>query len=233
VANIARPPWFVREVRSLSEQCVWTAAIRPYDCGATSDGSAGGRVRANFPAHVKQVTFGACESATQSRRTTCGEQRIVWKFVLCGLIALAAHSAKAVELKVGDRVPAVSGEEIIVRNDGGLQRQGQVLNFGQVCHVNGWTKNWLLVRRIVASWTLLELVGPSPGDEPIIDYPSSLAAECPLGTETTRPLTEMRARFNEYAKETDLQLIKSLSGSPTNSLVDVTAVTSVPKGQTR
>ncbi len=149
------------------------------------------------------------------------------KIILCGLITLAAHSAKAVELKVGDRVPAASGEEIIVRDDGGLQRQGQVLVFGQVCHVNGWTKNWLLIRRIGADWTLLELVGPSPGDEPIIDYPSSIAAECPLGTETTRPLTEMRARLNEYAKQSDFEVVKSLlSRSPTNSPIDIGAVTS-------
>ena len=73
---------------------------------------------------------------------------------------------------------------------------------GQACHVNGWTKNWLLVKRIVAAWTLLELVGPSPGDEPVADYPSSITAECPLGTETIRPVTEMKARLNQYAKKT-------------------------------
>ncbi len=149
-------------------------------------------------------------------RTTGGEQRVVRTLVLCGLVALTVHSAKAAELKVGDRVPAASGEAITVANDGGLKRQAQVLDLGKVCHVNGWTKNWLLVRRIVGDWTLLELVGPSPGDEPNIDYPSSIAAECPLGTETTRPLAEMRARLNEYAHKTDLELIKSLQDRPRN-----------------
>jgi hypothetical protein len=85
--------------------------------------------------------------------------------VLCGLIALTAQSAKALELKVGDRIPAVPGEAIIVGNDGGLKFQTQVLGFGQVCHVTGWIKNWLFVKRIVADWTLIELVGPSPGDD--------------------------------------------------------------------
>src|SRR5215831_4905053 len=108
---------------------------------------------------------------------------IVKIIVLCGLIALTAQSAKALELKVGDRIPAVPGEAIIVGNDGGLKRQTQVLDFGQVCHVNGWTKNWLLVKRIVADWTLIELVGPSPGDDLNIDYPSLIVEECPLGTQ--------------------------------------------------
>ena len=135
--------------------------------------------------------------------------------VLCGLVALTTQSAKALELNVGDRIPAIPGEAIIVGNDTGLERQAQVLDFGQVCHVNGWTKNWLLVRRIVADWTLMELVGPSPGDEPIIDYPSSIVAECPLGTETTRPVTEMKARLNEYAKQMESEFIKSLPRPPT------------------
>ena len=132
------------------------------------------------------------------------------QIVLCGLIALTPQSAKALELKVGDRIPAVPGEAIIVGNDGGLKFQRQVLDFGQVCHVNGWIKNWFLVTRIVADWTLIELVGPSPGDDLNIDYPSSIAEECPLGTETTRPVTEMRARLNAYAKESDSEFIESL-----------------------
>jgi hypothetical protein len=141
--------------------------------------------------------------------------RVVKAIVLCGLIALAAQSANALELKVGDRIPAISGEAIIVGNDGGLRRQAQTLDFGQACHVNGWTKNWLLVRRIVADWTLLELVGPSPGDDPNIDYPSSITAECPLGTETTRPVTEMKARLTEYAKQLDSEFVQSLLKPPT------------------
>ena len=39
--------------------------------------------------------------------------RIVKTIVLCGLTALTAQSANALELKVGDRIPAVSGEAII------------------------------------------------------------------------------------------------------------------------
>ncbi len=136
-------------------------------------------------------------------------------FSLCGLVALAGQSAKALELKVGARIPAVAGEAIIVVNDGGLKRGTQVLDFGKVCRINGWTKNWLLVRRIVADWTLIELVGPSPGDDPIIDYPSSLTEECPLGTETTKPVTEMQARLNEYAKQTDSEFTESLLTPPT------------------
>jgi hypothetical protein len=85
-----------------------------------------------------------------------------------------------------------------------------VLDFGQVCYVNGWIKNWLFVKRIVADWTLTALVGPSPGDDLNIDYPSSIVEECPLGTETTRPVTEMRARLNAYAKESDSKFIESL-----------------------
>ncbi len=142
-------------------------------------------------------------------------RRVVRIFVLCSLVALAFQSAKALELKVGDRIPAVSGEAIIVVNDGGLKRGTQLLDFGQVCRINGWTKNWLFVRRIVADWTLMELVGPSPGEDPIIDYPSSLAEECPLGTETTKPVTEMKARLNEYAKQTDSEFTESLLTPPT------------------
>ncbi len=125
-------------------------------------------------------------------------------------MALGVQSAKALELKVGDQIPAVSGEAIVVVNDGGLKRGTQVLDFGQLCRVNGWTKNYLLVRSIVADWTLIELVGPSPGEDPIIDYPSSLAEECPLGTETTKPVTEMKARLNEYANELDCEFIDRL-----------------------
>ena len=107
-------------------------------------------------------------------------------------------------------ISIVRREAIIVGNDGGLKFQTQVLDFGQVCHVNGWIKNWLFVKRIVADWTLIELVGPSPGDDLNIDYPSSIVEECPLGTETTRPVTEMRARLNAYAKESDSEFIESL-----------------------
>ncbi len=142
-------------------------------------------------------------------------RRVVKIFVLSGRIALASQSADALELKVGDRIPAVSGEVIIVVNDGGLKLGTQLLDFGQVCRINGWTKNWLLVRRIVADWTLIELVGPSPGEDPIIDYPSSLAEECPLGTETTKTVTEMKARLNQYAKQTDSEFTESLLTSPT------------------
>jgi hypothetical protein len=107
----------------------------------------------------------------------------------------------------------VPGEAIIVRNDGGLKFQTQVLDFGEVCHVNGWSENWLSVKRIVGDWTLIELVGPSPSDELNIDYPSSIVEECPLGTETTRPVIEMRARLNAYEKESESELIASLQSA--------------------
>ena len=58
--------------------------------------------------------------------------------------------------------------------------------------------------------TLIELVGPLPGDDLNIDYPTSIVEECPLGTETTRPVAEMRARLNAYAKESDSEFIESL-----------------------
>jgi hypothetical protein len=129
----------------------------------------------------------------------------------CALILLTLQSAQALELRVGDRIPAVPGEPIIVANDGGLKRGTQTLDFGEGCRVNGWTKNWLLVRSIVADWTLLELVGPAPGDEPVVDYPTSLTMECPLGTETTRPKSEMRARLNAYARRSDDEFLQSLT----------------------
>jgi hypothetical protein len=131
--------------------------------------------------------------------------------ILCGLIALAVQSAKALEPKVGDRIPAASGEAIIVANDGGLKRGTEVLEFGQVCRIDGWTEKWLLVTRVVADWTLLEVVGPAPDNEPVVDYPTSLATECPLGTETVRPTSEVRARLNTYAKQTDDELFQSLT----------------------
>jgi hypothetical protein len=134
----------------------------------------------------------------------------VKNFLACALSALTLQSAVAAELKVGDRIPAVPGEPIVVANDGGLKRGGEVLGFGEVCRVNGWTKNWLLVRRIAADWTLLELVGPSPGDVPLVDYPTSLASECPLGAETSRPASEMRVRLNEYARRSDYEFLQSL-----------------------
>jgi hypothetical protein len=143
----------------------------------------------------------------------CQRGRIVKIMVLCGLIALTAQAAKALELKVEARIPAVPGEAIIVRNDGGLKFQTQVLDFGEVCHVNGWSENWLTVKRIVGDWTLIELVGPSPSDELNIDYPSSIVEECPLGTETTRPVIEMRARLNAYEKESESELIASLQSA--------------------
>lgn len=76
----------------------------------------------------------------------------------------------------------------------------------------------MLVRRIVADWTLLELVGPSPGEDPIIDYPSFLETECPLGTETTKPTSEIRARLNAYAKRSDYELLQTLKGGPGKKL---------------
>jgi hypothetical protein len=134
--------------------------------------------------------------------------------LICALIVLTPPSTGAVELRVGDRIPTVIGEPIVVANDGGMKLGGQVLAFGQVCRVNGWTKNWLLVTRIVADWTLLELVGPSPGDEPVVDYPTSVETECPLGTETTRPTSEMTARQNAYAKRSDTEFLQSLTPKP-------------------
>jgi hypothetical protein len=58
-------------------------------------------------------------------------------------------------------------------------------------------QNWLFVKRIVADWTLIELVGPSPGDDLNIDYPYSIVEECPLGTDA-------------YTKESDSEFIESL-----------------------
>ncbi len=130
--------------------------------------------------------------------------------IVCGLTALMAHPASAVELKIGDRIPAKSGEALVLANDGGVKRGAQVLAFGSVCRVSGWTRDWFVVKRIVGAWTLLELVGPSATDEPIVDDPSFLAPECPLGTETSRPITEMRARLNRYANDTDVELLRSL-----------------------
>jgi hypothetical protein len=130
--------------------------------------------------------------------------------MLCGLIALMAHSAKALELRVGDRIPAISGEALILANDGGVKRGAQVLAFGTVCRVSGWTRDWFLVKRIVGTWTLIELVGPSATDDPIIDDPSFVTPECPLGTETSRPIVEMTARLNRYANDTDVKLLQSL-----------------------
>jgi hypothetical protein len=135
----------------------------------------------------------------------------VQTIIRCALIVLTLQSAQALELRVGDRIPAVSGEPIIVANDGGLKRGTQILDFGQVCRVNGWMKNWLLVRSIVADWTLLELVGPSPGDEAVVDYPMSVTTECPLGTETTRPRAEMGERLSAYAQRSDDEFLRSLT----------------------
>ncbi len=130
--------------------------------------------------------------------------------IVCGLIALVAHPASAVELKVGDRIPARSGEALVLANDGGVERGAQVLAFGSVCRVSGWTRDWFLVKRIVGAWTLIELVGPSAADDPIVDNPSFLAPECPLGTETSRPIGEMTERLNRYANDTDAELLLSL-----------------------
>jgi hypothetical protein len=60
--------------------------------------------------------------------------------VLCGLIVLTAQSAKALELKVGARIPAVPGEAIIVRNDGGLKFQTQFLDLGKFVTSTGGRK---------------------------------------------------------------------------------------------
>lgn len=133
---------------------------------------------------------------------------------LYGLIALLVPTANALELKVGDRIPAISGEPIIVRNDGGLKRGTQVFDFGQVCRVSGWIQDWLLVTRIVGDWTLLELVGPMPGEEQMYQDPSSLAKECPLGTETSRTTVEMRARLVQYARDTDYNLLQPFIRGP-------------------
>lgn len=158
---------------------------------------------------AKRVTRGECSRRHHPRNVSgCGDG--VKNFLACALSALTLQSAVAAELKVGDRIPAVPGEPIVVANDGGLKRGGEVLGFGEVCRVNGWTKNWLLVRRIAADWTLLELVGPSPGDVPLVDYPTSLASECPLGAETSRPASEMRVRLNEYARRSDYEFLQSL-----------------------
>jgi hypothetical protein len=134
--------------------------------------------------------------------------KAIW---LCGIIIAAATSAEALELKVGDRIPAVSGEAVIVRNDGGVRHGTTVLDFGNVCHVGGWARNWFVVRRIVAGWTLLELVGPSPDENPVVAEPSFLAPECPLGTEMTRPTAEVRARWDGLAKDMEQQLLQTLT----------------------
>jgi hypothetical protein len=147
------------------------------------------------------------EGGAQRRMPRSGAVKIL---LICALIVVTHHATKALELRVGDRIPAVPGEPIVVGNDGGLKRGMQVLDFGAVCRVNGWTKNWFLVRRVVAEWTLLELVGPSPDEAPVVDYPVSLAMECPLGTETTRPAFEMKARLEAYARRSEQDFLQSL-----------------------
>jgi len=141
--------------------------------------------------------------------------KAIW---LCGIIIAVAAPANALELKVGDRIPAISGEAVIVRNDGGVQRGTTVLDFGNVCHVSGWARNWFLVRRIVADWTLLELTGPSPDENPVVAEPSFLAPECPLGTETTRPTAEMRTRWDWFAKDMDYKLLQTFNHRAGNKL---------------
>jgi hypothetical protein len=128
-------------------------------------------------------------------------QRTRMKHVVAGgLASLTLHSAAALELQVGSRIPTRPSERIVVMNDGGIRNATHTFGFGGVCSINRWLKSWLVVRRIVGDHVLLELEC----------YPAVFDDSCPNGTETSRPAAEMRARLNADANQRDLEFMKGL-----------------------
>jgi hypothetical protein len=104
------------------------------------------------------------------------------------------------ELQIGSRVPALHKQKIIVKNDGGVHNATNTFAFGDICYSDHHLKTWLIVRRIVGDQVLVEL--------DCISVAFGLA--CPDGTETSRPLVELEARLNAYAKELDTQLFETM-----------------------
>jgi hypothetical protein len=129
---------------------------------------------------------------------------------ICAVVALTVQSANAVELQVGARIPAALGETVIVGNDGGVRNQvNTFFDVGQTCRTGDWQRSWFIVKRIVGDWTLLEVEAPDAlfGQ----DDADSVRDECPKGTQTSRLVTEMRARLRRYARQSDFEFLQSFS----------------------
>jgi hypothetical protein len=115
-------------------------------------------------------------------------------------LVLVNDSAAAMELQIGSRVPAVHNQKIIVKNDGGVRNATNTFAFGDTCYSDRHQKTWFIVRRIVGDQVMVELEC----------IPVVFGLACPDGTETSRPLVELEARLNTYAKELDTQLFERM-----------------------
>jgi hypothetical protein len=123
----------------------------------------------------------------------------IWMVASIALLLLN-DSAAAMELQIGGRVPAMRNEKIIVKNDGGVRNATNTFAFGDTCYLDRREITWFIVRRIVGDQVLVEIES--------VPVPFGLA--CPNGAETSRPLIEMRARLNAYARTVDAQLFEGI-----------------------
>jgi hypothetical protein len=115
-------------------------------------------------------------------------------------LILLIDSAAAMELQISSRIPAMHNQKIIVKNDGGVRNATNTFSFGDTCYSDRHLKTWFIVRRMVGDQVLVELECTSV----------VFGLVCPDGTETSRPLVEMEARLNTYARELDTQLFKGM-----------------------
>jgi hypothetical protein len=120
--------------------------------------------------------------------------------VIGAAIALLNSPANALEPHVGARIPTAPNEKIVVRNDAGVKNATHTFAFGETCYSDRYLKTWFIIKRIVGDQVLLELEC----------LPTVFDSACPNGTETSRSLTEIRARLNTYARQTDTQFTKEM-----------------------
>jgi hypothetical protein len=122
------------------------------------------------------------------------------RLIISAAIALLNSPANALEPQIGTRIPTVPNEKIVVRNDGGVKNATHTFAFGETCYSDRHLKTWFIIKRIVGDQVLLELEC----------LPTVFDGACPNGTETSHPLTEIRARLNAYLRQTDTQFMKEM-----------------------
>jgi hypothetical protein len=116
------------------------------------------------------------------------------------IAAMLFVPAPVCALEIGARLPVQYGEEIVVRNDGGIRNLNTYFPYGSTCQSKWRLPMWLIVTRIVSDRTLLTL------DLGIIGRAQQ---SCPHGTETSMPYAQARKRYENYLRALDNEIFRS------------------------
>jgi hypothetical protein len=116
-------------------------------------------------------------------------------------VAFAAATAPpALALEIGARFPALRGETLVVRNDGGIRNATNQFPYGSICELPSNLLMFLVVTRIVGDSVLLT-----------VDLNIALADQnCPHGTETSLPYAQARQRYDDHVRALDANVFDLL-----------------------